>query len=80
LDVAPAATACSTDEANAGLGESIVIGISEGGGGVRTPVEALPLNMASIVGRKAAPNGVERKSDGRSVRVFLEWYSTEGGN
>jgi hypothetical protein len=64
LDVAPAATACNRDEVNAGLAESVVIGRS--GGGVRTPVEALPLNMASIVGRKAVPNGVDRKSDGRS--------------
>lgn len=78
LEAAPAATACSRDEADAGLGESAVAEIS--GGGVRTPVEALPLNMASIVGRKAAPNGVDRKSDGRSAEVFLELCSTEGGN
>ncbi|KAG1723408.1 uncharacterized protein EDB91DRAFT_1087807 [Suillus paluster] len=32
LDVAPAATACSRDEANAGLGEVVVVGAISGGG------------------------------------------------
>lgn len=43
------------------------------GVGVATPGEG-PRNMASIVGRSAAPNGVERKSLGRSL-ISCE-YST----
>lgn len=38
-----------------------------GGGGVGASVAAPgPRNMESIVGRRAAPKGVERKSAGRS--------------
>ncbi len=43
-----------------------------GGGGVVVVVVGpvgRPPNMASIVGRSAAPKGVERKSEGRSNRV-----------
>lgn len=35
--------------------------------GVGAAPGAEGLNMLSMVGRKAAPNGVERKSDGRSM-------------
>lgn len=40
-------------------------GPATGGVGVLTPGEG-PRNMESIVGRSAAPNGVERKSLGKS--------------
>lgn len=73
MDVALAATACNRDEVNAELAGSVVFGRS--GGGVRTPLDALPLNMASIVGRKAAPNGVDRKSDGKSAEYFENVFS-----
>lgn len=68
MDAALAATDCSKAEATAGLGEAAAA-VPISGGGVSTPVEVLPPNMASIVGRKAAPNGVDRKSDGRSGRM-----------
>ena len=68
------ATACSRAEARAGLGDADAAcwraaGLGAGGG-----VGAAPgvgrRNIASIVGRRAAPKGVERKSEGRSVFVY----------
>ena len=62
------ATACSIALASWGSWGLAVVGV-----GVATPGEG-PRNMASIVGRSAAPNGVERKSLGRSL-ISCE-YST----
>jgi hypothetical protein len=41
-------------------------------GGVIRPLAAGRRNIASIVGRRAAPNGVERKSVGRSIQNLVK--------
>lgn len=72
FSVAWLATACRRAEASAGFGDALaaawaawVVGRMMPGVGAAPGAEGL--NMLSMVGRKAAPNGVERKSDGRSM-------------
>jgi hypothetical protein len=61
-DAAREAASCMMEDASGPLAEVVVIPR----GGVGTPSSG-PRNMASIVGRRAAPNGVDRKSAGRSM-------------
>ena len=66
------ATAWSSVDARAGLGDAAAAaaaacGCIAGAGGALTSAPGTGRrNIASIVGRSAAPNGVERKSEGRS--------------
>lgn len=68
------ATACNSADARAGLGEAEAACWSVSSGGADGGVGATPaterLNIASNVGRRAAPKGVERKSEGRSGGGF----------
>lgn len=72
VEYACAATAWRSADASAGLGEADAACWSAFGEGAMGGVGAAPgtgrRNIASIVGRRAAPKGVERKSEGRSVR------------
>jgi len=66
------ATAWRRDAASAGFGEALAAAWAAAGEGCSVAgVGAAPgtgrRNMLSIVGRNAAPNGVDRKSEGRSV-------------
>ena len=63
--VACAATDWRTLAASAGLSIG-VLGVVRAGG---TPFAAGAVNMASMVGRSAAPNGVERKSLGSAATL-----------
>ena len=69
-----AATACKRADASAGSGDAAAACWSTAGLGAGGDVGAVPgvgrRNIASIVGRSAAPNGVERKSEGRSIRIY----------
>ena len=72
------ATAWRRAEARAGLGEAEAAALRVSGAGIcicGVAAGAAPgtgrRNMASMVGRKAAPKGVERKSEGRSVAGFV---------
>jgi hypothetical protein len=54
--------------------EGVVIGCWARVGGVVGVVGPVGrLNMAFVVGRSAAPKGVERKSEGRSIHVNIIW-------
>lgn len=64
----PPVVACDATDwrrpaASAGSGDA-VLGAARAGGSL---FAGRPVNMASIVGRSAAPNGVERKSLGSAV-------------
>ena len=83
VEYACAATACRSAEASAGLGAADAACCSAVGDGAAGGVGTLPgvgrRNIASMVGRRAAPKGVERKSEGRSARigcVSQEWRRT----
>lgn len=56
------ATPCSSADARSGL--------ETGAGPVGTPPVVGRRNILSIVGRRAAPNGVDKKSVGRSRDKF----------
>ena len=64
------ATAWRRADASAGSGDTAGASWSAAGLGAGEGVGVAPgvgrRNIASIVGRRAAPNGVERKSEGRS--------------
>jgi len=70
LDIACDATACSNVAAKSGLGDAAAAAAAACGDGcIVAGVGVAPGTglryMLSIVGRKAAPKGVDRKSDGR---------------
>ena len=84
VEYACEATACRSADASAGLGAADAACCSAVGEGAAGGVGALPgvgrRNIASMVGRRAAPKGVERKSEGRSARIGCvsrqEWRRT----
>ena len=67
------ATAWRSAEASAGLGEADSAALRVSGAGIWGMAGPAPgtgrRNIASIVGRRAAPKGVERKSEGRSGKA-----------
>ena len=62
LVIAWDATACSREAASSGVGD-----VEGPGNGCDAGAGVGRWNMRSIVGRNAAPKGVERKSEGRST-------------
>ena len=60
-DAARSATACRRADVRSGFGAACAGGAAKGG----APAVGR-LNMASMVGRRAAPKGVDKKSAGRS--------------
>ena len=69
------ATAWRREAASAGFGDALTAACAAAGVGCKVAgVGAVPgagrRNMLSMVGRKAAPKGVERKSEGRSMHTI----------
>ena len=76
----PPVVACEATDwrrlaASAGSGDA-VLGAGRAGG---IPFAGRPENMASMVGRSAAPNGVERKSLGRAATPVSAHRRRESG-
>ena len=78
--VAWLATAWRRAEARAGFGDALAAACAAWGVGWIVPgVGGAPgadgRNMLSMVGRRAAPKGVERKSDGRSIYDYEQGFT-----
>lgn len=74
----PPVVACEATDwrrfaASAGFGDAVLGAVRAGG----IPFVGRPANMASMVGRRAAPNGVERKSLG-SAKTTVIAHSPKG--